>query len=89
MGHRPGVRPVSARNAPKNRAALLVVGDALIVAHRAYRSKWWTIACGCPPSRRRKDGSCRHQRALLAQSPIAHRTRIDPVQMGSRTKAAA
>lgn len=32
-------------------------GRSIVLAWRAYRSKWWTLECFC--KRARKDGSCK------------------------------
>ena len=57
---------------------MIIVGNAIVTLGRRHRSKWWRIQCGCPRSRRRKDGSCKHERAVLSEltPEIAKRARI-------------
>ena len=46
--------------------SMVIVGKAIVIVGRKYRSKWWGVECpGCPSSRRRKDGSCKHERIIL------------------------
>lgn len=57
---------------------VLTPDKRLVVVGRKYRSKWWRVTCVCPQSRRRKDGSCKHEREVLdfLKPEIRERARI-------------
>ena len=58
---------------------MLIVDRSIVFLHRKKRSKWWTIECmGCSRHRRRKDGSCKHERLVLdaARPDVRPRMRI-------------
>ncbi len=66
---------------PKPRVTTLVFDRTIVVLNKKHRSKWWSIQClGCSRYRRRKDGTCKHERLVLAAvSPkLKSRTRIEP-----------
>lgn len=44
---------------------VLIVDKAIVIVSRRWRSKWWKIECGCSKWLRRKDGTCKHERAVL------------------------
>lgn len=45
---------------------MLMFDKTIVVMHQKYRSKWRTIhCCGCSKWKRRKDGSCKHERQVL------------------------
>ena len=55
---------------------MVAIDKTLVVIGRRYRSKWWIIECvGCGPSRRRRDGTCRHERRVLSAATPAYRER--------------
>lgn len=43
---------------------MLIVDRSIVIIGRRWRSKWWTVKC-CGSCRRRKDGSCKHERAVF------------------------
>lgn len=46
--------------------SMLIVGNTIVLVGRRYRSKWWGVTCcGCSAAQRRKDGSCKHERAVM------------------------
>ena len=61
---------------------MLIVDRAIVTIGRRWRSKWWLIRCTCSRHQRRKDGTCKHERAVLAQVNPKYlpRTRIDVSQ---------
>lgn len=68
-----------------NRVHMIIVDKHIVIASAKYRSKWWTLTCSCGASRRRKDGSCKHQRdlAALLDPRVARCTRLAPTPMGT------
>lgn len=63
---------------------MLIVGKAIVLLSRKRRSKWWEIECpGCSPSRRRTDGTCKHERTVLesVNPKIKQRVRIVTPEM--------
>lgn len=70
--------PATAREKPKPWLTILTPpnpysktgGRVIVLAFRAYRSKWWTLECFC--KRARKDGSCK----TLDQLRLAHPDRV-------------
>lgn len=61
--------------------SMLIVDKTIVIVARKWRSKWWKIQCvGCK-SKRRKDGSCKHERQTLerASPDIRDRCRITPL----------
>jgi hypothetical protein len=56
---------------------MLILDRTIVTVGRTWRSKWWKIACpGCSPSRRRKDGTCKHERRVMEMIEM-----IDPDMM--------
>lgn len=53
--------------AAKGTFSMVIVDKSIVVVGRKYRSKWWSVSCTCPASRRSKDGSCAHERKVLDQ----------------------
>jgi hypothetical protein len=48
------------------RAHMLVIDKTIVMVGRKYRSKWWEVTCcGCSKGKRRKDGTCRHERQTM------------------------
>lgn len=52
-----------------------------MVVMRRYRARYYELACQCPRSRRRKDGTCKHERRVLAevQPPFVGKVRVTPI----------
>ena len=44
---------------------MIIIGKSIVVVGRKYRSKWWSVMCSGCKGKRRKDGSCKHERAVL------------------------
>lgn len=45
--------------------SLIIVDKSIVILGRKHRSKWWDVQCvGCK-GKRRKDGSCKHERSVL------------------------
>jgi hypothetical protein len=64
---------------PAAEFSMLIIGRELVIVARKKRSKWYEIHCpGCSQSKRRKDGSCKHERiAIECVSPaIRSKARI-------------
>jgi hypothetical protein len=62
------------------RFQMVIVDKTIVVIGRKWRSKWWTIkCCGCSRHKRRKDKTCKHERALMehVKPELLGRTRID------------
>ena len=60
---------------------MFITDRTIVLVGRKWRSKWWGITCcGCGKSRRRKDGSCKHERQVLEmiRPELRNRTRIVP-----------
>lgn len=57
---------------------MLVTDKTIVIIGRKWRSKWWFIECMCSKWRRRKDGTCKHERQLMAtvHPSMLARTRI-------------
>lgn len=50
----------------RGQCQMLIIDKTIVTIGRTWRSKWWKIAChGCSKSRRRKDGTCKHERIVL------------------------
>ncbi|MEE9365909.1 MAG: hypothetical protein V3W44_04395 [Dehalococcoidales bacterium] len=62
----------------QGRFQMLVMDKTIIIISRKWRSKWLFIECMCSRYRRRKDGSCKHERQVMARAhpDIAGRARI-------------
>ena len=45
--------------------SMLIIDRNIVIVGREYRSKWWKVSCTCSKWRRRKDGSCKHERLVL------------------------
>lgn len=46
-------------------ASMLIVDRNIVMIGRKWRSKWWKVSCTCGKAKRRKDGSCRHERMVF------------------------
>ncbi|MCK9563613.1 MAG: hypothetical protein M0R02_12945 [Bacteroidales bacterium] len=45
---------------------MLLIDKKIVLVGRKYRSKWWEVTCcGCSKKKRRKDGSCAHERQTM------------------------
>ena len=44
---------------------ILIVDRTIVTIGRKWRSKWWVIKCAGCKSRRRKDGTCKHEREVF------------------------
>lgn len=70
----------------RGKAYPIVMDRTIVVIGRRWRSKWWSIhCCGCR-CRRRKNGSCKHERAVLSmvKPEMRARARIDAQAAGDR-----
>ena len=65
---------------PKRRGQfqMIVMDRTIVTIGRKWRSKWWEITCAGCKGRRRKDGTCKHERLVLTSvdQSIAGRVRI-------------
>lgn len=69
---------------------LNIVGDSIVIVGRKHRSKFWGVTCsGCGQSKRRRDGSCKHERAILEvlKPEIKRYARIASATAGRRDVA--
>jgi hypothetical protein len=44
---------------------LLIIDKTIVLVGRKRRSKWWGVTCTGCTGKRRKDGSCKHERAII------------------------
>jgi hypothetical protein len=49
----------------RGKCQMVIIDKAIVMIGRKWRSKWWRITCAGCRSRRRKDGTCKHERAVL------------------------
>jgi hypothetical protein len=55
--------------------SMLIMDKTIVIVARKWRSKWWTIQCMCSKWKRRKDGSCKHERVVLEKIGAAFQGR--------------
>lgn len=58
--------------------SMIIVDRTIVTIGRKYRSKWWRVSCACSKHKRRKDGSCKHEQAVMEmlRPEIRERARI-------------
>ena len=58
--------------------SMVIMDRSIVIIGRKWRSKWYEINCMCSKWKRRKDGSCKHEREVLERidKKIKHRCRI-------------
>lgn len=50
----------------QGKCQMFIMDRTIVTIGRKWRSKWWYVHCvGCSKTRRRKDGSCKHERRAM------------------------